>query len=91
MFSKECNNLRLKFNLSLESVIRTHSNMRVIRLKEFWNVKDSELVINDKLTETGLAVYWNAIDATFAFNEQRREIYLAKKVGQKENKKLFFV
>ena len=33
-FSKQTNNLRTKFNLSLESVIRSYSNMRVIKIKE---------------------------------------------------------
>ena len=83
LFSKERNNLRLKFNLSLESVIRTQTNMRVIRLKD-WNTRDTELVANDKFTETGMTAYWNAIDSAFCFNEKCREVFLAKKITQRE-------
>ena len=68
-FSKERNNLRIKFNLSLDSVIRAHQeNMRIIRIKDLWNTSDSLLVINDRMTTMGLSAYWNAIDASFQFN-----------------------
>ena len=77
-FSKNKNSLRTKFNLSLESVIRTHNNMHVVRLKHMWNPKDSTLVVNDRITESGLTAYWDAVDASVRFNVQRREAYLAK-------------
>ena len=83
-FTKERNNLRMKFNLSLDAVIRTQHNMQVLRLKEFWNTGDTSLEVHDKLTETGLSAYWDAIDATFKFNEVKHEVYLAKKAWQKE-------
>ena len=85
-FTKERNNLRMKFNLSLDAVIRTQHNMRVVRLKEFWNTGDTSLVVHDKLTETGLSAYWDAIDATFKFNEVKREVYLAKESLAKKSK-----
>ena len=62
-FSKERNNLRIKFNLSLESVIREQSNMRVVKMKDYWDTKDSKLVINDRMTEVGLSAYWLAVEA----------------------------
>ena len=65
----------------LESVIKTYDNMRVIKLKEYWDSKDSTLVINDVITETGLTSYWLAIDSSFKFNVQKREIYTAKKTA----------
>ena len=77
-FSKERNNLRLKFNLSLESVIRQRENMRVMKLKDFWNTKDSLLVVNDRITEMGMIAYYNAVDASFKYNSTRREAYIAK-------------
>ena len=77
-FLKDTNNLRIKFNLSLESVIRTYPNMRVVKIKEAWNPKDSRLVIHDRLTESGFSSYWNTIDATFKYNVTRREVFLAK-------------
>ena len=45
-FSHELNNLRTKFNLALDSVIRTKQNMRVIRLKEYWNAIDASFYFN---------------------------------------------
>ena len=82
-FSKDRNRLRVKFNLGLESVMRSknYDNMRVIKIKEVWNTRDSSLVINDRMTEHGLSVYWRAVDATFQYNETRREIFVAKKVS----------
>ena len=82
-FSKECNNLRVKFNLSLDSVIRTQTNMRVVRMKN-WNAKDSNLVVQDHFTELGMSTYWDAIDATFQYNEVRRQSFLTKQIFAKE-------
>ena len=59
--------------------------MRVIKLKEMWNTKDSNLVINDRLTEFCLSAYQNAVDATFKHNESHREIYLVKQAVQQHN------
>ena len=73
----------MKLNLSMESVIRTKENMRVIKLKEHRDTKDSLLVVHDRMTETGLSAYWRAVDATFKYNEERREVFLAKKLSQK--------
>ena len=77
-FSKDRNNLRIKFNLSLESVIREQSNMRVVKMKEFWDTKDSKLVINDRMTEVGLSAYWLAVDATFKYNSIRRDVFVKR-------------
>ena len=80
-FSKERNAVWVKFNLSLESVIRTHGrdSMRMVKFKEHWDTKDSLLVVNDRMTETGLSAYWRAIDTTFKFNSSCREAFVAKK------------
>ena len=79
-FSKSRNDLRVKFNLSLDSVIRTQPNMRIIRLKEMWDPNNSQLVVKDRMTEVGLTTYWSAVDASFKFNSRRRNVYLAKKL-----------
>ena len=84
-FSKCKNGSRTKFNLSLESVIRTYKNMRVIKLKDKWDPRDGSLVVNNRITEPGLSAYWNAIDCAFKYNVQRREIYLAKQMAQKHS------
>ena len=65
----------------MESVIKQESSlMRVIKLKEHWDSKDSLLVINDRITEMGMIAYWKAIDASFKFNSNRHEIYAAKAI-----------
>ena len=79
-FSKQCNNLRVKYNLSLESVIKGQNNMRVIKMKDHWNPKDSKLVVHDRITELGLTNYWAAVNASIQFNIERRETYVAKQV-----------
>ena len=77
-FSKERNSMRMKFNLSLESVVKQEQNMRVIKLKEHWNSTDSHLVINDRITEMGMIAYWKGIDSSFKYNSKRRENFVAK-------------
>ena len=52
-------------------------------MKEFWDAKDSKLVINDRMTESGLTAYWLAVDATFKFNVSRRELFVAKQLVAK--------
>ena len=84
-FSSVTNRSRIKFNLSLESVIRTKENMRVIRIKDGWDTKDSKLVINDRISEQGLTTYWCAIDASVKYNILRREIYQAKVTTQQSS------
>ena len=77
-FSKERNNKCIKFILSLEAVVRQQECMRVIKLKQFWDTKDSLLVINDRVTEVGMVAYWNAVDASFRYNVTRHEQAVAK-------------
>ena len=77
-FSADRNRLRVKFNLGLESVIRSQKDMRVIRLKQHWQAQDTDLVVNNKITEVGMSAYWNAIDASVQFNSKCRELFLVK-------------
>ena len=77
-FSYQRSAIHTKFNLSLDSVIHTKENMRVIRLKEFWNTKQGCLVVNDRITEEGISRYWRAVDASVKFNVLCREAFLAK-------------
>ena len=84
-FSKDRNNLRVMFNLSLDSVICTQNNMRVVKIKELWDPKDSTLVINDWITEASMSCYWRAVDATVRYNINRRHLYMAKKVVKSQD------
>ena len=81
-FSRGRNDLRTKYNLSLDSVVRSQDNMRLIKIKD-WNAKDTTLVVNDKITETGMSAYWRAVDSSIHFNIIKRETFLAKQVSKK--------
>ena len=58
--------------------------MIVIKIKDIWNSKDSTLVINDRVTETGVTNLWRAVDVTFKYNVVWHEVYLAKKLIQSQ-------
>ena len=77
-FSQKENDARKRFNLCLASLLKGCSDMRAITLKEKWNFYEALLVKMNKITDQGLYVYWEAIDAAFKFNVHRHELYLAK-------------
>ena len=72
---------RRKFNLCLESVVRLFDNMRVIKLKEFWDDSPS-LVIDGKLSPHALSIYWKSIDSSFKFNVQKHSEYIQSHTGK---------
>ena len=80
--------LRNKFNLCLESVMKTKSTMRLIWLKEIWDSKCPNLVINNRITEEGLHVYWRALAAAVRFNINKRKAFLVKEMWENNRKKL---
>ena len=79
----EDNMRRLKFNLCLENVLKLYKNMRIIKLKEFWNNADETLVKYGSLTERGYDTYWKSFDSTIKFNVTKREQFLAKSLNLK--------
>ena len=81
-FSKDCNEVRKKFNFSLESFMKGLTDMRVIKLKD-WEPADPRLVEKDRFTEFGMNRYWEVIDSAFRFNITRHELYLARKLCAK--------
>ena len=54
-FLKERNNMWVKLNLSMDSITKQQENMCVIKLKEHWDSKDGNIVINNRITEIGMA------------------------------------
>ena len=68
----ENNELRTIFNLCLDSVVKMHDKMFIIRLKEHWNSEDELLVSNiGRLTELGVKTLWQSIDAAVKFNAEK--------------------
>ena len=56
-FSKGRNDLRCNFGFCLETLLKGCSDMRVIKLKEHWDVSRQALVSKDKITQTRLFAY----------------------------------
>ena len=95
-FSYENEKAHELFTACLDSVVKMFDNMRVVKIKEFWNKTDSELVINNRFTKVGLQTYWKAMDASFKFNVLKQRDYLIRtnfkqmktKIGNSVGKKL---
>ena len=82
-FTDDVYDSQLKFNLTLESIIKQKSNMRILHIKESWDANDKELITaTQKISETGLGKYWTGIDAAFRFNMQKRTEFLAREVAK---------
>ena len=62
--------------------MKLYSNMRIIRMKEFWDYNNTHLVIEPtgRISEMGLHRYWMSIDSAIRFNINKREQYLKRKV-----------
>ena len=74
----------VKFNNCVESVVKIHDNMRLIKIKKNWNYEDSNLVnAYGRLTHTGIDHVWEAIDASVQFNFSKRTDFLAKTASMK--------
>ena len=86
-WSAKENNLRNKFNLCLELVVRQIDSMRIIRMKEIWSGNDTTLVKNDEISLDGLAKYWLSVDGTIKFNVQQAELYQNPKTWKKDKKR----
>ena len=68
----------VKYNNCLESVLQSHSNMRMVKIKGGWDQDDSNLVVNGRIMVTGLDQLWQSLDLSIAFNVRKREEYLMK-------------
>ena len=72
--------LRLKFNLCLESIICMMSGMHIIKMKEIWDYHNPLLVMDiGQLSQYGAIQYWIAMDAAIRYNAERFAGYGVKK------------
>ena len=71
-FGEEVNDLRVKFNLCMESIVKMFFSMRVIKVKEHWDYSDG-LLVDDlgHLTVTGTQKYWAGVDVAIQFNAKK--------------------
>ena len=82
-FDEEETSMRTKFNLCMESVVKTFDNMRVIKPKAFWDRDDSDLMFNGTtLSSYGNKQYWLAIDSALKFNIEKRKEFLIKEAAR---------
>ena len=66
--------VRHKFNNCMEAVANTFGNeMRIVKLKEHWDYKNSLLLVNNRFTNLGHKMYWVAVDAAVKFNVLKKE------------------
>ena len=75
------NHSRSKLINVMEVTFKDFKDIRIIRMKEFWDYKDGSLV-NSKgqFTDIGWETYWISIGAAVKFNLKKRELYLANQV-----------
>ena len=76
-----------RYNACLDNAVKSYPSVRTIKLKEIWDKDNGNFVSHGKFTTTGLDAYWSSLDATFKFNAQKRDQYLAKLAAGKFLKK----
>ena len=79
-YSYEVRAIIAKFNNTLESVLKVHPSMCLIKIKKGWQIEDVNLINprNDKLSNEGVAQYWLSLDASVKFNLQKRLEFQAR-------------
>ena len=80
------NNIRSKFNSTLDTIVKLYSEMRIALIKEHWDFDDDNLVSRNNLTRRGTYQYWKAIDASLKFNIGKRSRILGKQNQKRTGK-----
>ena len=70
--------LREKFAQCLELGCKVINNMCILKLREFLDKSDDNLVYNNSITKAGLHAYWRSIDASLEFNIKKRLEFLIR-------------
>ena len=47
---------------------KVFTQMRVLKLRDFWDKNDDALVMNNNFTKHAISMYWRSMDASFQFN-----------------------
>ena len=66
------------FSKCLDANCKVHENMRVLKIREFWDKSDDNLVLGNKLTKHGISMYWKSLDASLQFNIKKRDEFLIR-------------
>ena len=66
------------FSNCLEVSCKLHDNMRVLKLREYWDKNDDNLVLNNRFTKQGLSAYYRSLDTSFKFNLRMRDDFLIR-------------
>ena len=85
------NEIHKKYNTCLDLLCKDKQDVHVIKLKD-WSFDNKSYVVGDKITETVMEAYWDAVDSAFEFNAHKCDVFTAKlmfnslpKSGVKEN------
>ena len=61
-----------KFNNCWESVMKLHKSMHLIKIKDGWDMEDSNLVTaQGRITHQGMDQIWEALDSSVRFNYRK--------------------
>ena len=66
------------FNHCLDATAKLHDSMRILKLRDGWDKKDDNLVINNRITKAGQTAYWKAFDASFKFNVKKHNDFVVR-------------
>ena len=73
--------LRNKYNLCLHSIVKLYPNMRVIKLKNYWDFNDNNLILpNGQISAMGKGSIWKSIDDALKFNIEKKEEFAARQL-----------
>ena len=70
--------LREKFLQCLDANCKSFENIQVLKLRDYWDKSDDNLVYNNKFSKADLSVYWRSMDASFQFNVKKRHEFLIR-------------
>ena len=85
------NDLRYKFNMCLEDLVKSHTNTTTLALKKIWDSSDMNLFHAEthRFTVAGYKAYWEAVDKTVRYLDSVLLKKREKAKSQKINKNKF--
>ena len=89
-FSYDQRVVHAKFNRVLENVAKLYPRIRLIWLKNWWDIENKALITgtgSTKLSDLGIDALWRAIDASVEFNVNKRKEFTIRDQAMKLDKK----
>ena len=70
--------VREQFTKCLEANCHAFDDMRVLRIRDYWDRNDDNLVYNNQMSKVGVFTYWKVMDASFQYNIKKRNEFLIR-------------